>query len=70
MSEPIKVWEFYDAPKEYRKHFDNDDADWLALIPNEYGDHINWMDVGTPFGCCSVETISIAEGYLKVGYHA
>ena len=71
MSEPIKVWEFCAAPEEYRRHFDPDDADWLAFVPNEYGDYINWMEVGTQFGCCSVETVYCADGsYLKVGYHA
>ena len=71
MKPAIKVWQFYDAPEEYRKHFNSDDADWLALIPKEYKDeYIGWLDGGS-FGCFYVERLLLECGdYLKVGYHS
>ena len=55
MKPAIKVWQFYDAPEEYRKHFNSDDADWLALVPKEYRDeYIGWLDGGS-FGCFYVD---------------
>lgn len=70
--EPIKIWPFYDAPDEYAQHFDNDDADWLALIPKNYTEeYIGFLDDNTPFGICYIEIYVLPNGdYLKVGYHA
>lgn len=71
MVEPIKIWQFYDAPKKYSKYFDNDDADWLAVLPKEFkNDYITWLDEPY-FGCCCVQDHVLENGtLLKVGYHA
>jgi len=70
----IQIWRFEDAPEEYRKHFSEDDADWLAFVPNyllkKEGDYIPFLEEGTSFGCCRVEEVKIKEGKILVGYHA
>lgn len=70
MKQPIKVWKFSDAPEEYRKHFYEDDADWLAVVPKKYAcRRISWLD-GEQFGCCHTEEIIKGNEVVKVGYHA
>lgn len=70
MSKPIQIWKFADAPEQYSKHFDSDDADWLAFIPKKYaGIYIPFID-GEEFGCCTTEEVIFSDGVVKVGYHA
>lgn len=70
--DPIQIWRFHDAPEEYSRYFDNDDADWLALVPKELAkEEIRWLEEGTPFGCCAVSNQWLPDGRLiQVGYHA
>ena len=72
MSKPIQIWKFSDAPEEYRKHFNSDDADWLALIPKEYKEeYIGFLDTGSAFGYFHLDKLLLECGdYLKVGYHS
>ena len=67
----IRVWQFEDAPKEYKilsPH--RGDEDWVAFIPDHLGIYISWIEEGTPFGCCSVSTHEVAGGIIKIGAHA
>jgi hypothetical protein len=78
--EPIKIWRFEDAPKEYQKLSTNGgDEDWLALMPNKFnGGDIpiflqEWQE-GMAFGYCNVDEykIKIKNKIYKViiGSHA
>jgi len=71
----IRVWRFADAPKELKDLSRNGgDEDWLALLPPKFkNDWIGWMDTGTPFGCCNVDTYEHPElpGFtIRIGSHA
>lgn len=71
MTKPIKVWRFDEAPSKYRKLFDQDDADWLALVPKKIYDkeYLGWLD-GPHFGCRKVEIKDHRDGEIYVGYHS
>ena len=73
MKEPILVWDFKDAPEEYRALSEHGgDEDWLALVPsNLAGEYIPWLETGGPFGCCSVSEHSLDDGRVVfIGAHA
>ena len=71
MNKPIEIWDFYSAPKEYKSMFDDDDADWLAVIPKRYlKSYIGFLEEGTSFGCCCVDKKKIKDGEIWVGRHA
>lgn len=54
---PILVWKFYDAPESLQTLSDNGgDEDWLAVVPEGYG-YIGWIEGGSQFGCCGVQTV-------------
>lgn len=51
----ITVWEFYDAPEEYRNLSTNGgDEDWLVLIPAQINDNI--MQYGLPYWIESMDS--------------
>lgn len=71
----IRVWRFHDAPEELQALSTNGgDEDWLALIPPKLAeDWIGWLDSGSSFGCCSVDSYTHPElpGFVvKIGSHA
>lgn len=69
----IKVWPFYDAPKELQNLSPHGgDEDWLALIPPQYAKlWCGWMESGTSFGCCDVSEYKLPdENIVKIGTHA
>lgn len=73
MSEPIKVWRFYDAPEELQNLSGHGgDEDWLAQVPAYLADEwIGWAESGTSFGCCEVEKHHLADGtVILIGAHA
>jgi hypothetical protein len=72
MNEPIKIWKFYEAPKEWQDLSPHGgDEDWVAEIPKSYGSLLPlWMEEGTPFGCCSVSVHDLPEVTIAIGAHA
>ncbi|MHC4395635.1 MAG: hypothetical protein ACYS1A_08260 [Planctomycetota bacterium] len=65
---PILIWRFDDAPLFYSQHFVENKANWLAVVPKEYGNP-GFIEKGTPFGCHQDD--KIIDGCLvRVGYHA
>ena len=56
MKEPIKIWSFYDAPKELQElSLNGGDEDWIAIIPDYLKDEwLPWMETGSTFGRCCV----------------
>ena len=72
-TEPIKVWDWDDAPEEYRALSQNGgDEDWVALVPPHYSArYISWMESGSSFGCCSVYDYPLPDGSIvRIGAHA
>ena len=67
----IQVWQFDDAPDEYKNLFSCDDADWLALVPVEFKDaYIGWLEC-SEFGCCKIRQEVLQDGStIRVGYHS
>jgi hypothetical protein len=72
MTMPIQVWQYRDAPEEFRKLGSESDADWLAVVPPALaGINIGWADSGTLFGVCIVERHELADGSIVlIGYHS
>ena len=68
----IKVWPWRYAPKKHKKLSQHGgDEDWVAFVPNEYGDYwIGWAEEGTAFGCCSVDEYEVKGGAVLIGAHA
>ena len=68
----IKVWQFDDAPKEYRDlSTHGGDEDWIAFIPEcMKDDYIGWTEEGHSFGCCSVSEHKVNGGVIRIGSHA
>lgn len=68
----IKVWPFYDAPKEYQEMSKNGgDEDWVAFVPAALANTwIGWLEEGQSFGCCSVDEYVVDGGVIKIGSHA
>lgn len=68
----IHVWRFHEAPELLQKLSTNGgDEDWLAFIPNSFKkEYIPWMEEGSSFGCCSVDSFKIINGTIKIGSHA
>lgn len=67
----IRVWHFYDAPKEFQELSTNGgDEDWIAHVPAPFvSDYIEWM--GRAFGCCTVAEHALADGsVIRIGCHA
>ena len=73
MKEPIKVWQFDDAP-EHLKVGSWDDADWLAVVPEGYENvYIGWLRDGSEFGCCRVREHTHPfkpKNKIYIGYHS
>jgi hypothetical protein len=62
--EPIRVWDFYEAPSNLREalHDNGGDEDWLALIPPHImqGDrYLGWLDHGS-FGPCCINRYAVS----------
>lgn len=71
--QPIELWRFKDAPQKYQElsSCNGDDADWLVFIPNEFKDaYLPFFEEGSSFGVCTVETIPVFRGIVKIGYHS
>jgi hypothetical protein len=69
----ILVWEFYDAPEEYRSLSPHGGGeDWLAVVPKHYeGYRPVWLASGSSFGCCDVSEHILADGRrVYIGAHA
>lgn len=68
---PITVWEFDNAPKEYRDLSTNGgDEDWIAFVPTHLKDAwIPWLEEG-PFGCAGVQERPVDGGAIRIGSHA
>jgi hypothetical protein len=68
----IKVWAFYDAPKELQALSPHGgDEDWLALVPPNYpSGYISWLQSGSSFGCCDVSVHVTDLGTVYIGAHA
>lgn len=70
---PIQVWEFEDAPEEFRALSQNGgDEDWIALIPAHLSERwIGWLEQGSSFGCCDVHEFNLPDGKgVRIGSHA
>jgi hypothetical protein len=70
----IKIWFRDDAPDEYRNQFSDDDLDYIAFVPRNWGDY---CDGGIPsiintssFGCCTIVVIYNESHTLIGGYHS
>ena len=76
MTEPIRIWKFYDAPKEFQEmSINGGDEDYLAIIPPNYTTEYFPFLEGNTFGCCSVDEIKIETGLYRgyiilIGVHA
>lgn len=69
----IQVWRWKDAPQEFRALSQHGgDEDWVALVPKELADYpISWMEDGTAFGWCSVDSHTLESGdVVRIGAHA
>lgn len=72
MKNPILVWEFEDAPEEYKALSDHGgDEDWLALVPASYKDiWIGWLESETRFGSSRVGVYELPDGStVHIGAH-
>lgn len=70
MTATIRVWNWGNCPKKYRKLVDSDDIDWIAFVPDAYGDeYITWLDEPY-FGCCWVHDQKVKGGTLYEGHHS
>lgn len=66
----ILVWEFYDAPLQYRALSQHGgDEDWLALVPKDYPHNIPWLEHGT-FGVCDITVHECEDGIVYIGAHS
>lgn len=53
MSDPMRIWRFYDAPEEWQRMFDQGgDEDYLAEIPPDYEQDA--LIESRTFGCCDI----------------
>lgn len=69
----IAVWRWDDAPADLKAHSRHGgDEDWVALLPAAFGGDVPaWMESGTPFGCCDVQTTALPDGStVVIGAHA
>jgi hypothetical protein len=79
MGDPIRVWQFGDAPKEFRELSTNGgDEDWVAHIPKELLG-TTWVDMcmsenqpgGRYFCCCCIVEFTLPDGSeIRIGCHA
>jgi hypothetical protein len=71
MHNTIFVWQFHDAPDQYKalsRH--GGDEDWLAFVPASlFGTYISWIEGGR-FGICDVEEYEVNGGTVYIGAHA
>jgi hypothetical protein len=69
---PIMLWRFSDAPKEFRDLSNHGgDEDWLLLVPPEYiEDDLEWIYANAQFGCCDFSKHPVAGGAVYIGAHA
>jgi hypothetical protein len=73
MSKMISVWQWEDAPAEFRALSEHGgDEDWVALVPSELADvWIGWLESGTTFGVCHVSKHPLPDGrVIHIGAHA
>lgn len=73
MKEPIRVWKFEDAPKEYKDLSTNGgDEDWVVFVPKECdaGDdyQFNWIQYTDT--CNEPAVYKIKDGTIYIGAHA
>lgn len=73
MAQPIKIWEFYDAPLDLRALSNHGgDEDYVALVPAEMeyaADMLLYS--GSPFGVSDVQKEVQADGsFVYIGAHA
>ncbi len=68
----LKVWAFGQAPAELRAlSTHGGDEDWLALVPPDVPTPSDWFDDGGSFGCSSVSTHDLPDGWtVYIGAHA
>lgn len=70
LDDVLLTWRFQDTPEEWRwLAHQGGDEDWVTLVP----DHVEapaWLEEGSSYGCCSVNTVDIEVGTLHVGCHA
>ncbi len=67
----IKVWPYYDAPKNIRDAVCSDDCDYIAVVPAYLKDKwIHWLEV-PHFACYEVKQYPLANGdMIYAGYHS
>ena len=73
MTDPIRVWRFYEAPQEWQDLSPHGgDEDWLAHVPERMADqYIGWMEDGSRFGCHFVSEHRLEDGsVIRIGAHA
>ena len=68
----VKVWQFGDAPQEYRDlSTHGGDEDYVAFVPDALRDYwFMFLDEGTPFGCCCVSEHKVKGGKVLIGAHS
>jgi hypothetical protein len=69
----IRVWEWKDAPEEYKALSPHGgDEDWVALVPPCHAQRIiGWLESGSSFGSCEVSEHPLPDGsVVKIGAHA
>lgn len=70
--QPIRIWDFRDAPKDLKALSDNGgDEDWLALVPPCYRDRDPLWLSSEQFGCSGVQVIERPNGFkVYIGSHS
>ena len=68
----IRVWEFYEAPKELQELSPHGgDEDWLAVLPAVYKDRCDPDWINERFGCCRISGHELPDGrQVRIGAHA
>lgn len=80
LERPVTVWQWDDAPAEYRALSTDDDEEYVALVPAEYHrnenqhpifEFLHQNGVGAWFAPCRTEVHGLDNGdTVYIGYHA
>jgi hypothetical protein len=69
MKQPIMVWEFNRAPREYRALSEyGGDEDWVVFVPEGWDYTPNW--VNKIDACDEPQQIMVKGGIVYIGAHA
>lgn len=68
----ILVWEWSDAPEEFRalSTMHGGDGDWIAFCPDGTDQYPIWAVDGSAFGRCDVSSHEVPGGIVLIGAHA